>query len=615
MNRPTAGLNHAIDLESEAPLHVGGAVIDPVSRQAEYAGGSERLQPQTLKVLVALSRRRNQVVTRSELVDSCWDGRIVGDDVINRCILLLRQFAERAGGFSIETVPKTGYRLIEAGSKRRAWPHPRLLVAAAILLAMAGAIGLMLRMAEPDGTTIAVAAADRSQVAQELTRGLLTRLGSLQAAKTDGMRLVGPTDRSAGKADLILEVSGITGDRAVEANLVLLARQDRSVLWSKEFIQPPDKVPDLEQQMAFTTGRVLDCALEGRSAEGNRLSLETFRLYLNGCAILADAYRVDPARVIPIFSQVVEQAPKFAAGWGKLILAEAQFVNVEIIFFDRRPDIPVDQHIAAARKLDPDLPEAFVAEYLTLPISAFDERLRLIERATARHPENPDILAIRAEFLLMVGRQSEAIDAARRAYELDPLTPGLGNNLIQTLAYAGRTEMAAEELKRAEQLWPGTLTLRDARFRFHLRYGDPREALRIVRSEGISREFEEFLVARIDPNPANIERAISAVRHRGTTSSKAINDLAQLFSQFGREEEAYRLIMDWRRTDQAGAMTGMLFRPTMRKFRNDPRFMRVADHLGLLAHWRNSGKWPDFCSEPDLPYDCRAEAAKLAAGS
>jgi hypothetical protein len=41
--------------------------------------------------------------------------------------------------------------------------------------------------------------------------------------------------------------------------------------------------------------------------------------------------------------------------------------------------------------------------------------------------------------------------------------------------------------------------------------------------------------------------------------------------------------------------------------------MRVAQHLGLLAHWRNSGKWPDFCSEPDLPYDCKAEAAKLAA--
>lgn len=605
----------AIDLGKEPPLSVGGATIDPVSREAKYSTGEERLQPQTLKVLITLVRHRNQVVTRSELVDACWDGRIVGDDVINRCILMLRQFAERAGGFSIETVPKVGYRLVEAGEGHKAGSRQwRVAIAVTILLTVA-AIGLWWRSAEPSATTVAVISADGSGVTQELSRSLLTRLGSLQAAENNAMRLVGPDTESAREAELIFEVSGTSNSRSTAANIVLLSGKDRSLLWSKDFNQPPDKLADLEQQLAFTTGRVMDCALEGHSAEGQQLKLQTFRLYLNGCAILADAYRVDPGRVIPLFSQVVAQAPKFASGWGKLVLAEAQFINVEIIFFDRRPAIPIDRHIATARKLDPDLPEAYVAEYLTMPISAFDERLQLIERASARHPDNPDLLAIRAEFLLTVGRLNEAVEAARRAYEQDPLTPGLGNNLIQTLAYAGRTEMAAEELKRAEQRWPGTLTLRDARFRFHLRYGDPRVALAIVRSEGISQEFEEFLVARIDPTPANIELAVNAVRRRGTSSSKAINDLAQLLAQFGREDEAYELIMGWQRTDQAGAMTGMLFRPTLRKFRSDPRFMQVADHLGLLAHWRSSGKWPDFCFEADLPYDCKVEAALLADGA
>src|SRR5919106_5499405 len=134
MNRPIAGRGPAIDLETEPAFRVGGATIDPISRNAQYEGGSERLQPQTLKVLVALARRRNQVVTRSELVECCWDGRIVGDDVINRSILLLRHFAERAGGFSIETVPKSGYRLVEAETGGKSWTRNWLVAAAAAIL-------------------------------------------------------------------------------------------------------------------------------------------------------------------------------------------------------------------------------------------------------------------------------------------------------------------------------------------------------------------------------------------------------------------------------------------------------------------------------------------------
>src|SRR5438067_7647400 len=110
----------AIDLGVERPFRVGGASIDPASRDAAFNGTVERLQPQNLKVLVALARRRGKVVTRDELVDLCWDGRFVGDDVINRAISTLRQFAERAGGFGIETVPRSGYRLVERpGSIRR----------------------------------------------------------------------------------------------------------------------------------------------------------------------------------------------------------------------------------------------------------------------------------------------------------------------------------------------------------------------------------------------------------------------------------------------------------------------------------------------------------------
>ena len=55
-----------------------------------------------------------------------------------------------------------------------------------------------------------------------------------------------------------------------------------------------------------------------------------------------------------------------------------------------------------------------------------------------------------------------------------------------------------------------------------------------------------------------------------------------------------------------------LFLPPTAPLRADPRFMKIAQTLGLTAYWRATQRWPDFCTEPNLPYDCRAEAAKTS---
>lgn len=39
--------------------------------------------------------------------------------------------------------------------------------------------------------------------------------------------------------------------------------------------------------------------------------------------------------------------------------------------------------------------------------------------------------------------------------------------------------------------------------------------------------------------------------------------------------------------------------------------MKAAKRIGLLAYWQKSGKWPDFCSQPGFPYDCKKVAAAL----
>ncbi|HEY5085153.1 MAG TPA: hypothetical protein VII48_11550, partial [Rhizomicrobium sp.] len=61
------------------------------------------------------------------------------------------------------------------------------------------------------------------------------------------------------------------------------------------------------------------------------------------------------------------------------------------------------------------------------------------------------------------------------------------------------------------------------------------------------------------------------------------------------------------------ADSSFLFWPNLSEFRRDPRFMPLAVQVGLVDYWRVSGKWPDFCSDPGLPYNCRAEADRLRA--
>lgn len=66
-----------------------------------------------MQVLVALRRANSHVVTRDELIDICWNGRIVGEDAVHRVLWRLRRLLAKLGnpGFEIATIPRVGYRL------------------------------------------------------------------------------------------------------------------------------------------------------------------------------------------------------------------------------------------------------------------------------------------------------------------------------------------------------------------------------------------------------------------------------------------------------------------------------------------------------------------------
>lgn len=113
---PDSSENPPIVLARERPFRLGAVTVRPATREIVGPRGREVLEPRVMEVLVALARAKGETVTRDDLIASCWEGRVVGEDAITRVISRLRRHTEGVGrdGWTMETVTKVGYRLVAA---------------------------------------------------------------------------------------------------------------------------------------------------------------------------------------------------------------------------------------------------------------------------------------------------------------------------------------------------------------------------------------------------------------------------------------------------------------------------------------------------------------------
>ena len=604
----------------EPPFRIGGAAIDPETREVTIGGSCERIQPQPLRVLMLLHQHRGHLVTRDQIVEQCWDRRIVGDDVINRAILILRRVADRAGGFQIETIPKAGYRLVENGDDE----NQRLLPARRNSAKMVGsgvvALGLVLATGFAAWSSfganrlpvVAIEQADGSAGARNLSRDLLVKLGTLANVGSGRWRLV--EARAGGpKPDFVFRATGSSLGGEARANLLLLNGADGTLVWAREFERPGDRENDLRQHVSLTAGRVLNCMLEARQEGGLRSDL--LRLFLNGCAASAETSGTDPLQILATMRMIIAERPDFAPAWALLLRWDRnayQIAQTEDAIREARAKLTRD--LATARTVDSGLPEVGLAQLELLPPTAYTKSLDLLAALKARSPDEPELWVEDAAALASVGRMADSIVSARAAAEIDPLSPAVSGQLIQSLAWGGATIAARRALDQAENMWPGTGALRDAQFAYHLRYGDPRIAQRLMSEiKDVDGRSDAYLLARLDPSKANLGRLAEKIREcerRGDSGSFAY--AVQALGEFHQLDDAFRWLERYPATRLADA-SYILFRPGMAPVRRDPRFMRVAKRIGLVDYWESSGRWPDFCSEPGLPYDCAKEAAKLRA--
>lgn len=310
--------------------------------------------------------------------------------------------------------------------------------------------------------------------------------------------------------------------------------------------------------------------------------------------------------------EVTEQAPAFPKGWAKLLLVEMEAFKRDN-FSDAELRGDLRRHIDQARKLDPTMAEPDLVECWLQTPRPIRGWMLLAEEAVAKDPDHPDALMNRATGLIHVGRVQEAVRDARRAVRANPLYPAAREALINILADAGETEAAWTELGQAERLWPGASNLLQHRYQLEYRYGDPKKAMGILQSGQLgftpTSAQTSFLEARIDPSAPRVEDAIDHARAEFQKSGD-LAQYVQTLAQFSREKEIVKVLLSVDPRIEPGLIYA-LFRPAFRNLRHDSRFMAIAKRFELIPYWHDTGKWPDFCSELDLPYDCREEAARL----
>lgn len=150
-----------LSLAREPAFGLAGTQVRPAALEVETDGKVVTLEPRVMKVLVALHRSHGKPVSRDQMIDLCWGGRIVTEGALNRCVAQLRKALAPNPRIRLDTIATVGYRLQASAEVHRVssandageavTPRParpkntrlRLAVGGAVLAVMAGVVGVL----------------------------------------------------------------------------------------------------------------------------------------------------------------------------------------------------------------------------------------------------------------------------------------------------------------------------------------------------------------------------------------------------------------------------------------------------------------------------------------
>lgn len=495
-----------MQLAHQAALRLGPLEVRPATREVIGPEGREVLQPRVMQVLVALAQAQGAVVSRDDLIERCWDGRIVGDDAITFVMVKLRKLGARTGGFALETIPRVGYRLAPAGSNRAPAPatappkgigrRGALAIGGAALAVAAGGAALW-RARQPSAAPVTLAVLPFEDLspgttAKFMAEGLARELRN-SLSRVAGLRVIADASSfvlagqglglaELGKrlhASLLVKGSVLQAGAELRTTVELVDVASGLQVWADSRDSQGGDLFQLQDALAGAVIQELIARVgadrireppsrRARNPEVFRLMLGATQLLEQTRALSMNGHDAESADAADAAMKLARQALAIdPADVGALVVLASLVRNGWSRELAAQPLTTAERGAQAADLLrqalltDPNDPSALAAlgDIFRRIEWRWTEAETLFQRALAVDPNHVEALWAYSYLLELLGRAVEGLGHARALMRLDPETVWRRLALPRGLYCAGQFKAAAALFDRELAANPSNLFL------------------------------------------------------------------------------------------------------------------------------------------------------------
>jgi DNA-binding winged helix-turn-helix (wHTH) protein len=615
----------SVELAEEAAFALAGAEVRPATLEVIAGERRELLEPRVMQVLVALARRRGEMVSRDDLIEQCWGGRIVGEDAITRALAQLRKLARSIGGFKIETVPRVGVRLVEHAEAPRqprgrasAWAWVAAAAVAAVL-ALAYWVWrntLTLEPSPPPRIAVSAFSAETGDAnAERFSARIASDLAGALGESPVGLGLAAPADdpRSA-EADFLMRGQVFTDRGRLHVRAELVDKRAGVSLWARRFDRPLDREDELRAWVVNDLLWTLYAALEPLRQEGLQVGPDTLALNIQ----TSQRWRRGGGNLLQATEELVASAPRYVNGRARLarVLAASGATPDERARYERRARA---EAMRAIQQSPRDAGAAYDALALlesrkrTGKYLAWEDGLL---KGLAHAPDHPFLNYAECHAQMELGFLQEAVRRCERAASLLPFAHPQGWIRSDALYLAGDKAQARDLIARIARANPDWFEVRLTEFEYEAFDGSISKARILL--QGIEelhllhpREVASLslcLTARETGRPQDIDRAMASLWETVKWGPFDRRYFVFCAVALRRYEDAYRLVSDPELAPNPGYITQTFAAP----LRRDQRFWPIVARTGKVRYWLARDRWPDFCKDAAQVMNCRAEAMRVA---